>query len=98
MSMQVLINNTIEWLNMPSAWSVQSDLTKLLDLYRNKYIGLQCLLPYNENEPRNKVPFNNQLIESVNDCMEYLVNNIKPCSELNDVIKQYIIACESISK
>eukprot|EP00029_Vermamoeba_vermiformis_P006530 TRINITY_DN2586_c0_g1_i1.p1 TRINITY_DN2586_c0_g1~~TRINITY_DN2586_c0_g1_i1.p1 ORF type:complete len:953 (-),score=184.38 TRINITY_DN2586_c0_g1_i1:234-3092(-) len=93
-----------EWMNAPAVWNVLSDLTKLLDLHRNKYIGIRQLLP-NEEAPlegdnvahSNKKSFNYNIIESVSHRLEYLTNNLKPKEELNQIIEQYLMKCEAIT-
>lgn len=92
-------------MSLPAVWSVLSDLTKLLDLRRNKHIGIKQLLKNDNisseegaNERTNKVPFNHTIIEQVQICLAFLTTNLSPKEDLKLFIAQYLTECESISK
>jgi hypothetical protein len=89
----------------PTVWSVLSDLAKLLDLHRNKHVGIKQLLKSDEEsiggdtrDHINKKLFNYTIIEHVQHCLEYLTSNLKPSEDLKQSIEQYLVECESISK
>jgi hypothetical protein len=91
-------------MSSPTVWSVLSDLTKLLDLHRNKHVGIKQLLKSDEEsiggdtrDHINKKSFNYTIIEYVQLCLEYLTSNLKPSEDLKQSIEQYLVECESIS-